>query len=709
MKNNIKYLWLIFLFPLMVTAQQIKKCATNKVMSDYFSRHPEAKAKWMAREAELEKEDAKAFKNGYKNSGYEKVNNGQQIASATTYTIPIVFHILYQDAVDSISDAQVLDQVRILNRDYRKLNPDTSVTIVQFKAIATDVGIEFGLATIDPNGNCTNGIIRHNDPHTDWYSGNFDWYKYTWDPAKYLNIYVVKNIDGNSGIGGYTYLPGSFGISDPADVVVIVNFCLGSIGTGFPELSRCVTHEVGHWLNLQHPWGSTNSPGVACGNDGVADTPITEGSSNCDTTLSQCNFPIIENVQNYMDYSFCSTMFTAGQVARMRNTIINNTGNIGRSNVVTALNLSNTGAGLLMPQLCANFKSSKRVICAGDSIQFSDNSSLGLPVTTWSWSFPGANPSVSNDSMPVVHYNAGGVFAVSYTITNSFTNASAVKSSYITVFSAANSQITPFAEGFESVTIPGSLWSVDKSEVNGNTWAVSSNAFSSGAKSVFINNINNLTANISTLQSSWFDISTVSVPVLSFKKAYQQTNVSYQDNLEVFASTDCGNTWISVWSQAGNVLATVPNISSSSFVPTPAQFSTEVINLSNISTNGLMLFKWVFSADSIYQGNNIYLDEINLFDANTTGIKTNEDGLNFSIYPNPSSGKVNIAFNLNRTETVSVCVVDLIGRTVETITSQVIVGENKVVLGDKEKYPAGIYFVTMNVGEKRVSKKIVIQ
>src|SRR3982750_4595750 len=93
---------------------------------------------------------------------------------------------------------------------------------------------------------------------------------------------------------------------------------VGSIGTGTPNGSRTITHEAGHWFNLKHLWGSTNQPQVACGDDNVTDTPETQGTLSCNLSLSICNPPIIENVQNYMDYSYCNYMFTEGQKTRMR-------------------------------------------------------------------------------------------------------------------------------------------------------------------------------------------------------------------------------------------------------------------------------------------------------------------------------------------------------------------------------------------------------
>lgn len=112
-----------------------------------------------------------------------------------------------------------------------------------------------------------------------------------------------------------------------------------------------MTHEVGHFLNLFHPFDNVIGAGP-CGDDDVADTPITQ-SSGCDLTLSGCNPPVIENVQNFMTGSYCFIMFTEGQKTRMVNCLNSNEGS--RRNLWQVDNLAATlgadyAAGLLEAQ-----------------------------------------------------------------------------------------------------------------------------------------------------------------------------------------------------------------------------------------------------------------------------------------------------------------------------------------------------------------------
>ncbi|MDR0802859.1 MAG: hypothetical protein LBE77_09985, partial [Fluviicola sp.] len=112
--------------------------------------------------------------------------------ATTIRIIPIVFHIVHEYGAENVSDQQIQDQVQILNRDYQKLNADTAVVVSPFDSIIGDALIEFRLATLDPYGNCTNGIehiYNHNTNQGDDYSKLNQW-----DRDKYLNVWLVKTI-----------------------------------------------------------------------------------------------------------------------------------------------------------------------------------------------------------------------------------------------------------------------------------------------------------------------------------------------------------------------------------------------------------------------------------------------------------------------------------------------------------------------------------
>lgn len=231
--------------------------------------------------------------------------------------IPVVVHVLYNNAAQNISDAQINSGIAALNRDFRRRNADTLNTPAHFRHLAADVQIEFYLATATPQGRPTKGIERKYSGRMVWMpddkvkhaaQGGLD----AWDSRSYLNIWIC-NLAGAS---GYATPPGS---DAKTDGVVIQYNAFGTINTAAPfNLGRTAVHEVGHWLGLKHIWGDQQ-----CGDDGVADTPqqgfFTKG---CPSGFrSSCNnSPAGDMYMNYMDYTddVCMNLFTLGQRQRMR-------------------------------------------------------------------------------------------------------------------------------------------------------------------------------------------------------------------------------------------------------------------------------------------------------------------------------------------------------------------------------------------------------
>ena len=256
----------------------------------------------------------------------------QTAARATTnvITIPVVVHVVYRTAVQNISTNQILSQIAVLNEDFRKLNADVANVPAVFQGLVADAEIEFCLASRDEYGCFTTGITRtlsnrnkwsDNDAIKDPAQGGVA----PWDRDQYLNIWVCDlDKDGTDKLLGYATFPGG-----PANIdgVVIDYTAFGTQGTAeIPhELGRTATHEVGHWLDLHHIWGSTDALGnyTCSDSDQVDDTPNQLGPDTlCPAFphISCDNGPNGDMFMNYMDYTNdgCRTMFTLGQKARMR-------------------------------------------------------------------------------------------------------------------------------------------------------------------------------------------------------------------------------------------------------------------------------------------------------------------------------------------------------------------------------------------------------
>ena len=303
-------------------SQVLPICGTDKVMkkhlqSDYFKNQQAAISK--------------------------QLRNQQ---SFNTKIIPLVFHIIHNGHQigedENVSVEQIENAVSILNEDFNILNPDLENVVSQFQNIIGDANIEFRLAKLDPDGNCTSGINR---VFSDMTNQANDCIKdlIAWDDSKYVNIWVVEDIDNSIGAAAYTYLPGTLW-GDEVEGIIINHEYLGSIGSSnnTPYKRHTLSHEFGHYFNLSHTWGwGSNGELENCYyDDDVSDTPNTIGAySTCN--LSQISCGNLDNIQNFMDYSSCTCMFTIGQVSRMHASL--NSSVSQRNNLWTNNNLWETG------------------------------------------------------------------------------------------------------------------------------------------------------------------------------------------------------------------------------------------------------------------------------------------------------------------------------------------------------------------------------
>lgn len=668
-------------------------CGTDQQMARVFAEHPELKAEFDANMAQAEAQDRDAFANGYMDAS--------RVSSTPLYIIPIVFHIIHDYGAENISDAQILDQMRILNEDYNKLNADTSLVVPGFQGIIANAQIEFRLANLDPNGNCTNGIDRIASAET--YIGDDGSKLNYWPRNKYLNVWVVKSIA--NGAAGYAYLPGS-APSATVDGILILSSYIGSIGTGNPGTSRALTHEVGHFLNLLHTWGSTNNPGVACGNDGVSDTPVTEGWTSCNLTNNAvCTPNVIENVQNFLEYSYCSRMFTVGQRARMHAALNSTAGQ--RSSLVTAANLTATGVNNNPPLTCApiaDFRPASIVtICSGGSVNFSDQSWNATP-TSWNWSFPGGTPSTSTAQNPTVTYSTPGVYSVTLTSGNSTGTDAVTRNNFVQVLSTtAQYSNASFVEGMENAATFSADWTI----VNptGNGWVRSTNTAFTGTASLRYDNTSSAGGQIEEVISPTLNMSAIASPVFTFRVAYAQRASTDADRLRVLVSTNCGQTWTQRYAKVGATLATA-SATSGSFTPNASQWRLETVSLNSTLQNASNIrIKFEFESDG---GNDIYIDDINIVSPASV---SSPDLMvtQFTVFPNPAQENTQAVFTLTESMSTDIQVLDITGREVMSVyNGDLAAGTHRFDL-QTATLSKGIYFVRLRAGSGVVTQKLVVE
>ena len=689
------------------TAQDHLQCGTQHQMNQRYAENPQ-----------LEKDYEQLFLNGFTKED-----------DTTVFIIPMVFHILHEYGSENISDAQIIDQVNILNRDFRLMNADTSQVIQEFKQLYGDAKIEFRLATIDPYGNCTNGIDRvytHLDDKADDFCKVNQWYR-----PNYLNVWITNTI-GSAGTAGYAYYPNatnnqSFWI----DGIIILNDYIGSVGTGSVNNSRALTHEIGHWLGLAHVWGSTNEPMVSCGDDNIEDTPITKGYNYCpaNADASKICDTIAENYQNYMDYSYCSRMFTKGQVAAMR--AILQLGDGHRNTLITPETHAATGIDLTTPPLCApiaDFNAPIKSTCVGNTITFNDES-YNAPVDSYLWTFPGGTPSTSTAANPTVSFDTPGLKTITLQVTNASGTSTKTLPDYINV-----------SENWADFTGPQSLNLNDASshpewfrlvnpEYNHARFSLVNNYGRNGSRGFMLNNYKDVSQALPFSDDSYyyprlglsvdyiitpsFDLRYTTGTEFSFDYSYASNGNSVSqitENIKVYYSKNCGETW----TQMGGVLTGAELVSggyagNSNYIPSnDSQWATKTYSYNTTSNNEKVKFKIEFTASDL--SSNLFIDNINVSGTGTAGLE-NDFGFvhDLNIAPNPvvSGSDLKIEYTA-QAEPVTFILRNLQGEelmtTVRNETNQLVTFNLEI--GDQ--LPASYYFLEVKSATATTVKKIVV-
>ncbi|QQX81429.1 PKD domain-containing protein [Shewanella sp. KX20019] len=294
---------------------------------------------------QLQKLDAKKAGLDVAKSSVAQLNAVDPMAAENRYYIPVVVHVYGQDvhnctadddSYTCVTDETLIDALNKTNEDIQGLNTLDGPILAEFQEIRSNLNVEFVLAKVDPDGNPTNGIIRHNDGLISGYGDsdkadiNAAIAADAWDNYKYMNVYVQHDLynDGSKTNSGVAWYP-SEDMSDKNLARVVYNGAYlgtnaevrgGSRDVPYGENFRSVlTHEFGHWLNLKHTFNGescSTEDALFCGlsGDNVCDTPQVDWSGyqdNYKNCLGQNT-----NTENFMHYSDNYAMFTQDQNKR---------------------------------------------------------------------------------------------------------------------------------------------------------------------------------------------------------------------------------------------------------------------------------------------------------------------------------------------------------------------------------------------------------
>ena len=597
-------------------------------------------------------------------------------SQAEILTMPIVFHIIHKpgEAIGSgqnITDQTIIDQLETLNEDLSAQNPGWQNVPPRWEAIKGNPELQFCLAEVDPQGNATSGIVRHeysNVPDRAFIRERIK-PETVWSTLDYYNVWILP-IPGTTqfgGVLGWAYFP------FPGTPGGVLDGCVQDYrftGKG----GRTLTHEVGHSWGLPHVWG--NSGG--CGDDdGITDTPNQEANTNSIQRMS-CNgttWPTAPSTCgeehmyiNYMDYSpdACALTFTIGQSDVMRavtqgtsnrwtsrNRLVTNAATVAQSCQVgtpTGGGGGNPGGGgppivlqhdagiqTIISPIDGEFCSAEEIIPVvlltngvGDTPLTSCTiryKILGTPGSiAFNWTGNLAKGETEEVSLaPFISPEFSFEFTAWTTSPNGQVDENGFNDERAISLSTPDVFDPNIFEDFENENDFPTSTNIVESEVGGSSfreWEITDeSAYGVGDGSVFFRNFQDPDGNgtIDIIEFPVLDFSEIENPRLSFDIAYYNiNNFPENDSIRIKVSSDCGDTFSTVYYQGGEDLATVSAQQPFEFFPEPTEWRNEVIELFQFAGANRL----VIEIENIgYSNNNVYIDNLNLSDGCASSVQ----------------------------------------------------------------------------------------
>lgn len=715
-------------------AAQLQPCSTDEHYQQLVARHPEL--------VEFEKQfnDQVAMKLAAKTTA---------ASDTTTYDVPLVVHVVHDYGTENLSDNDIYEAAATWALAYVKQNGDTSAVIEPFKKYIGNARIRLHLATKDPSGNPTKGVVRH---HSYLTSVGDDQAKYeSWPQNKYINIWFIGTFGASAtGAAAYAYYPSTAAAMPYYDGVISL--------ASYLNTSKTIPHELGHVLNLRHVWGNNNSAGVACGDDLVDDTPPTKGhlpgcvpSAIYDVTCatgyfktytsmsgladSVVDYPDTVNAQNIMDYTYCANMFTIGQCARMRTALTSSVA--GRNNLITASNLAATGALAPMPDLppVADFTMNKAVSAGSVSdarslfLTYTHTGSFSFRNASWNdtissvnWTFSNGATTPTSTASAIVnnHFSVPGWVTVTLTATSNSGSNTLVRTKACYAADTTPVGGSGYLQTFGSESAI-SNWPMINYYNNDFQWEFYTGAGHGDNNCIRYKSYDGSAKIYGTPVGDYDDIFTPAMNLegtsgdLYFNFFTTGASVSggssssrVLDSMEVDVSTTGGARWTKIYGIRGSDLANNGN-SSANFAPgSSTAWVARSVNIDPVYRTRQTFFRLRYRPGNV--GNNVYVDDLGVsgFPAEVQEVAQHAGG-HPVLFPNPTSTSSTLVFQAGNSSTATYVIKDMTGKVVSTASFNVVPGTQAQHIISREEVPAaGMYFVTLQNGDAQETMKLVV-
>lgn len=665
-----------------------------------------------------------------------------------TIVIPVVVHLIHNGRQENLTNAEVVAMLQQCNRQINMEIENFDQTPEVFKKLAAKTRIQLRLAKKDPNGKCTDGIVRVETSLTDMYSNHYCSGPYPqdkilqmshWPPERYLNLYIIRRIvkpDGGSIPGAYGTFPFndfSCNTGKGRDGIFITYESLYNYST---RISTTLSHELGHWLGLYHIWGNAGSSDDSCfDSDGIADTPNQSGpSSVCFDRfpfITCNNGPNGNMFTNFMDYGNCLTQFTPKQVEKMHAVLT--TSASGRSDLWSTLNRAvytrttspynfNTGCVNEMP--IASFRttsnngvftiptvdsyfsqvSSQEFFKCGDAVQIDFTNTSSFNAARIQWSFEGGIPSTSTALNPSIIYKKGGTYQVKMIAFNQSGSDTTVQNIKIIDYDNRSYPPQNAKENFENYQhIDEYGWS--NTSFDQNRWVLRNTDGYKGGKCLYINNFGD-NDKYAMFRTPSYDLNGQTSAKLVFKVAKSQVNASTTETvLRIFTLGQCYESMVMLKNLYDTDLS-IDKSGKGAFIPQEGDWKTVSIELPKDLLKYQKVSFVFFLRD--FDQSDIYIDDIELQTSPLTSVADIKPQVYFQASPNPAASELKLNYESPLSTPIQFRLIGVDGRAYALKGGSSNTGTTQQYTFPLPDLPNGMYVVQATQDGYVASTKVVI-